>query len=241
MYLYTKCIFSQYFSAVPIFFCSPIALVKWHIKSELSSPTVLKPSGCSHHHCLDTHSNSPLYCNAARLQRASSKHMVRKKPPQKWKADTWLLSTKKEQCLGVSLERCSLARPKSTSLPCVFSIIKHQCPPQQLSELGEPTLTDGAITTDLTWHLHCPLPALQPQALCHIPGMDTTTHRWVGSAQPWASNHNPSWAEQFLWFDAPPNTKPSFAVCKSHPFTNQRLLQPLPELKPHRKYQDLIE
>lgn len=167
--------------------------------------------------------------------------MVRKKPPQKWKADTWLLSTKKEQCLGFSLERCSLARPKSTSLPCVFSIIKHQRPPQQLSELGEPTLTDGAITTDLTWHLHCHLPALQPQALCHIPGMDTTTHRWVGSAQPWASNHNPSWAEQFLWFDAPPNTKPSFAVCKSHPFTNQRLLQPLPELKPHRKYQDLIE
>lgn len=74
---------SQYFYAVTIFFfCTPIALVKLHIKSELSSTTVLKTSGCSHYQCLDTHSNSPLYCNAARLQRASSKYMVRKNTPE---------------------------------------------------------------------------------------------------------------------------------------------------------------
>lgn len=128
---------------------------------------------------------------------------------------------------------------------CYFFIIKYQMSSTAAQWAGEPKMMDGAIITHLIWHLHWHLPPLQPPRPC-----GSVPH----SRDTWTPPHTDGWAQSNL---EPQTTIPAwqsssdglmhpqtpnllFAVCKSHPFTNQRLLQPLRELKPHKKYQDLI-
>lgn len=169
----------------------------------------------------------------------------------------WLITrthTKKEQLFGFQFGKV-LAGQTQEHFPstCPFSIY------QRSDVLGSTHQCSDLDNAQLLWWSHNYTPWLAPSlhlptapapcpaalALCHIPSsretLGTTTHRWVGSVQPRASKHNPSFARvvQMVWC-TPPRPNLLFVLCKSHPFTNQPLLQHLMELKPNREYQDLI-
>lgn len=138
-------------------------------------------------------------------------------------ADMWLITrtrTKKEQLFGFQFGK-ALPRQTQEHFPstCYFSIIKYQMSSTAAQWPGWTHDDDGAIITHLIWHLHWHLPPLQPPP-GRVPHSrdtrDTTTHRWVGSVQSGTSNHNPSLAEQFRWFDALP--KPSLCCLQVSSF-----------------------
>lgn len=115
--------------------------------------------------------------------------MVRKKTPQKWMADTWLITrtrTKQEQLFGFQFGKVLPGQTQEHFPSCVTSpLLKYQTSSTAAQWPGWPTTTDGAIITALIWSLHWHLPTTAaPQALCHIPGTHWTPPHTDGCLSP---------------------------------------------------------
>lgn len=133
---------------------------------------------------------------------------------------------------------------------CYFSIIKYQVsstdPSSSVTWMNESMMTDGATITLLIWYLLWPLPTTAAPMPC---GPGPVPHSRDTRTPPHTDGLSATWSlkpqsqlVRAVWMVCCTPQTPNllFAVCKSHPFTHPRLLQPLTELKPSRKHQDLI-
>lgn len=145
--------------------------------------------------------------------------MVRKKQPRnEWLICEWSPehAQKRRSYLGLSLERCCLARSKSTSLPRATSpCIKHQSPQQNPPTQGPGRIhsdCDEAIITPLVCHPHWHLPtapAPQPQA---------DTHTGVVQSNPEPPNTTPACQSGSDGLMHPSNAKPSLCHFQASSF-----------------------